>query len=820
MKRNRALILLMVFLLGVVCLLTFHLHFEGIKEVLSQFQKGQLSYAKHLSNQIQFYIQARARGLRAAASFPSIQNGTIAKQRSDIEAYAKQIGQVYVKAVSLLDESGTVVYSTDPTNIDFKRSVAELLAWARKSKNKGRVSLTPVMTEIRSLVFILAIPLYRNVSEVKGPGPNGHFIGVLAFTLDMKEFLIDQLGSADPKMDLDQIWIMDKDGTLLFQPEHPEMVFRNIYQREGSCRSCHTSFTYTEQVLSRRQGTLDYEIEGHPKKIAAFASMEFEDVSWVVVVNTPYARVTGFVKRSLRNHLFLIGIVVVALVFGSALILRNQRMKFKAEEEVTRWQEKMAERKKAEDGLQRERDKLKGILDSMTDGVYIVNEQNEILYVNPVLEKEFGPIKQRPCHEYFYDLPEACSWCKKNEVFAGKTVRWEWYSVKTGRTYDISDTPVPGPDGTSCKLSIIRNISERKRAEKALRQSEKRYRLLIETMNDGLGVQDERGAWRYVNDRLCEMLGYSRDEMMGRPITDFLSEHDQMIYRSQMTLRRRGERGLYEMSWLDKNGQPVPTLVSPKAIFDEQGQFKGSFAVVTGITERKQAEEALKESEKRLRLLSTQLLTAQETERKRISRELHDELGQALTVMKLRLHFIEKHLDDPRPELGRECEEGLRYIDQIIENVRRLSRDLSPSILEDFGLSAALRWLINNFSKNYNVKVTLDMIDVDPLLPRDSHVVVYRTVQETLTNIGKHARAGNVSVAVRRNDHRVVFTIEDDGIGFDMAKVFAGDPAEKGLGLETMKGRAQMVEGVLEVEAHEGKGTRITLSIPIKQEVV
>jgi PAS domain S-box-containing protein len=815
MKRNRVLIALTAILLGVVSLLTFHLHYEGIQEVLSQVQKGQLSYANHLSNQIQFYIQARTRGLRALASFPSIRNGNAAQQRSDIEAYAKQIAKVYVKAVSLHNELGTLVYSTDPNTIDLKRNGGELSAWAQKSESRGKISLTPVVTETQSLMFILAVPLYRDISDHKRPKPKENLAGVLTFTLDMKEFLVDQLGAADPKMSIDQIWIMDKDGTLLFQPEHPEMVYRNIYQREGTCRSCHTSFNYTEEILSKRQGTVDYKIENHPKKIAAFSPMEFEDVSWVVVVNTPYAWVTGFVNKSLREHLFLIGIVVVALALGSTFIIRNERMKIKAEEEVTRWQEKMAERKKAEDELQRERDKLKGILDSMNDGVYIVNQQNEILYVNPVIEKEFGRVKGRPCHEYFHDLPEACSWCKKKEVFAGETTRWEWSSVKTGRTYDISDTSILGEDGTSCKLAIIRNISARKKAEKALLQSEKRYRLLIETMNDGLGVQDEKGVWIYVNDRLCEMLGYSRDEMMGRPLTDFLSKTDQTIYQSQMTLRRRGERELYEMSWLNKDEQPVPTLVSPKAIFDEQGQFKGSFAVVTGITERKQAEEALRESEKRLRALSTQLLTAQETERKRISRELHDELGQALMVVKLRFNFIEKNLLKDQVELRQECDYGLQYIDQVIENVRRLSRDLSPSILEDFGLSAALRWLINNFARSHTIKVTLDMIDIDSLLLRSSHVIVYRIIQEALTNVGKHSQAKSVSIAVDKDGGAVSFSIEDDGIGFDATKVITGDPAEKGFGLETLKGRARMIGGVLDIRSQEGKGSRITLNVPI-----
>ncbi len=290
------------------------------------------------------------------------------------------------------------------------------------------------------------------------------------------------------------------------------------------------------------------------------------------------------------------------------------------------------------------------------------------------------------------------------------------------------------------------------------------------------------------------MLRYSREEMLGRPLTSFLSEENQKVYREQVARRRGGEIGIYDLSWLKKDQQTILTLVSPKPIFDEHGQFKGSFAVVTDITERKQAEEALRESEKQLRALSSQLLTAQETERKRISRELHDELGQSLTVMKLRLNYIEKNLLKPQTELKQECESGVKYIDHVIENIRRLSRDLSPTILDDFGLSAALRWLISNFAKSYTIKVILNMIDVDSLLPPDSYVVVYRTVQEALTNIGKHSQAKTVSIAIQRNGGEVLFSIEDDGIGFDEWVTMARSPEERGLGLATMKGRARWLE--------------------------
>jgi PAS domain S-box-containing protein len=817
MKRNWVLITSTVLLLVLVSLLTFHLHGENTEVILSQFQQRQLSYAKHLSNQIRFFIQARQRGLIALSGLPSVQYGDVKQQRADLQAYARERERIYVKAIYLYDERGRFAFSTDPETAGQDGHESPFFIWARSRDNKGKIYLAPLVSGSQSLTFVLGLPVYQEDTHPGSSARGGRFLGALTFTLDLKEFLTDQLSSADPRLTLDQVWIIDQNGTLLFHREHPEMMSWNIYQREGNCRQCHASFGYAEEVLRRKQGTVEYQLRNRTKQVGAFAPMEIQDASWVVVVNTPYDEVTGFMKKSLREHLLLLGIVVLAFAFGSALLLRKERMKVKAEEEVMRWQERMAERQKTEEALERERNKLKGILDSMKDGVYIVNPENEIQYINPVIEKKFGPVNGRKCYEYFNEFPTVCSWCKNKEVFAGKTVQWEWHSPRTGRTYDIIDTPLLGPDGGLFKLQIIRDISGRKRAEQALRQSEKRYRMLIETMNDGLGVQNEHGTWVYVNDRLCEMLGYSRDEMIDRPLTDFLAETDQRVYQEQLARRRKGDRESYELPWLHKNGRKVITLVSPKPIFDEGGLFKGSFAVITGITERKQAEEALKESEKQLRVLSSQLVAAQETERKRISRELHDELGQALTVIKLRFDFVEKNLFEDQAEIRQECEYGLHYIDQVIENVRRLSRDLSPSILEDFGLSAALRWLINNFAKSYKMKVVLEMTDVDTLLPPETHVAIYRTLQEALTNIGKHSRAKNVTVAIHEHDGRVSFSIEDDGIGFDPAEAMRRNPAEKGLGLETMKGRAQMAGGVLRVQATKGKGTLITLSIPKKQ---
>jgi len=808
MKRNWLRVALAGALLAVGPLLILHLYYGGVQEVLSQFRDLQISYANHFSKQIQFFIEGHCRELRDLSSFPSIQRGRLRQLGSDLETYARQIDRTYVKGISLYDDSGKRVCATGETANDSMPGGYRFFPWAKREENREKILLLPAAADRQSLTFILATPLYRDLPDSKDLR-GGVFTGVLTFTLDMKKFLVSQLDASNPKMNLNQIWIMDRDGTLLFGPDHPEMVMRNIFKREASCQSCHFSFRYAEEILTKREGTFDYRTKTHPKKIAAFASMEFENVSWVVVVNASYDRVTGFLGKSLREHLILFGIIVFAFSIGSALVIRKERTKVRAEEELVRWQEKMAERSKAERALELERNKLKGVLDSMSDGVYIVSPEYEIQYVNPVLEKAYGPLKGRRCYEYLHDLSGACSWCKAREVFAGNTIRWEWRSLRNGKTYDLLDTPIRGPEGAVHKLQFIRDVSDWKRAEKALRNSEKRYRQLVETMNEGLAVQDEHDRWIYVNHRFSEMLGYPREEIIGRPVSEFLSETDRAVYREQVEADG--------VSWLRKDGQTILTRVSPKTILDERGQFRGSFAVISDITERRRAEEALKKSEGQLRALSSQLLSAQETERKRISRELHDELGQSLTVMKLRLNFIEKNLMIDQTELLKECRSGIQYIDQLIENIRRLSRDLSPTILEDFGLSAAIRWLIHNFAKNYATKVTLSMMDIDSLLSRDTHVVIYRVIQEALTNIGKHSQARNVSVVIRKDSTSVLFSIQDDGIGFENGERVARSPEKRGLGLATMKGRVQMVGGDLTVWSEETKGTRITLRIPMER---
>lgn len=237
------------------------------------------------------------------------------------------------------------------------------------------------------------------------------------------------------------------------------------------------------------------------------------------------------------------------------------------------------------------------------------------------------------------------------------------------------------------------------------------------------------------------------------------------------------------------------------------------------INERLKACETLKESEQQIRQLSSRLLGAQEIERKRISMELHDELGQALNVMKLRVRVVERGLRTDQGSMRADCEGLLEYMDQIIEDVRRLSLNLSPTVLEDLGLTSALQWLVSNLTKMPGIKTTADITEIDHLFHRNHWITIYRVIQESLTNIVKHAQAEKVSVNIRRQDHKVVFCLDDDGIGFDPEQAFAHETPDKGFGLSTMSERVRMLGGVFDLWSREGKGTRITFSIPIDEGV-
>ncbi len=236
-----------------------------------------------------------------------------------------------------------------------------------------------------------------------------------------------------------------------------------------------------------------------------------------------------------------------------------------------------------------------------------------------------------------------------------------------------------------------------------------------------------------------------------------------------------------------------------------------------GIVEREELYRALHESEKRLRQMSTHLIRAQEKERKRVALDLHDEVGQALSLLKLKIGAIKRRLPQDQTELKNECEEISDYIVQMVDNVRRLSRDLSPRIIEDLGLSSALRWLVECSARHMNIEPSLEMDDIEALLSPEEKVTLYRIFQEAITNIVRYSKATRIWISARKGEMRdiLTFIVKDNGVGFDVEHFVGNISTEKGLGLAAMNERAKMLGGSFEISSQKGIGTAITIYVPI-----
>jgi len=368
-------------------------------------------------------------------------------------------------------------------------------------------------------------------------------------------------------------------------------------------------------------------------------------------------------------------------------------------------------------------------------------------------------------------------------------------------------------------LGVSRDITERKRAEEALRESEKRYKQLFNHAPAGIYELDfNEQRFIAVNDVMCKYTGYSEEEFLTMSPYDILSEDGKVLYEERCKRLVGGENisESVEYKIITKGGGEIWVALNVSPVY-AKGKVKGVTAVVHNITERRRVEQKLRQSEERLKALSTELMKAQEQERARISRELHDELGQSLAILKHRVRSIGKKLAVYQPQTSQDNDAAVVLVDEIIEKVRQIARVLNPSVLEDVGLCSALRSLVGNFVQEYEIPVRFDIDEIDALFSKETARNLYRIVQEALTNIAKHAGAGHVSVRIIKSTEYVYFIIEDDGKGFDTSEARSRDENHKGLGLPLMEERVDSIGGTLEFTSQEGNGgTRILLTVPIE----
>jgi PAS domain S-box-containing protein len=361
---------------------------------------------------------------------------------------------------------------------------------------------------------------------------------------------------------------------------------------------------------------------------------------------------------------------------------------------------------------------------------------------------------------------------------------------------------------------LEKEASERKRAEKVLRETQLQYKEIFNAATDGFIIFDVDGNVVEANPQACKMHGYSRKKFVRLHGKDFVHPDCHYLFEQfQSDVKTKGE---FQAESVDVHRKGTPFVVEVRGTeFDYQGR-KHLLAILRDITERKQADEALRKSEAELQALSLKLISVQENEKKRLARELHDSLGQSLTAIKLGVeNSLQEMSETVRRERGNSLRHVIPLIQRAIEDIRRVTFELRPSSLDNQGIIATIKWFCQDFQKICpRVRTRIALKLQENAVPPSLKITIYRVMQEAFTNIAKHSEATAVNVSLGKKRNKIELTIKDNGRGLAPTRVLSPKETKRGFGLNNMSERTRLSGGFFDLESAPGKGTTIRATWP------
>jgi len=469
----------------------------------------------------------------------------------------------------------------------------------------------------------------------------------------------------------------------------------------------------------------------------------------------------------------------------------------------------ITERKRAEEALKAERQRLYDVLEAMPVMVCLLTPDYHVAFGNRAFREKFGESHGRRCYDYCFGKKEPCDFCEAYRVLkTAKPHHWQVTTLAGASVIDVYDLPFTDADGSPMILEVDIDITEREQAEKALKISENRYRDLVDNALIGVYQSSLDGTILFANDSLMWMLEYSslEDLASGKVSRFYRDAHDRALFIN--LLKADGKVPAFEAEMVTKTGAVKTVLLSASL----DGELLSG--MVLDITERKKAEAAIMSAKYRLEQLSRRLLEVQENDRRMLARELHDEIGQMLTAAKIDLQVIRR---SPLHEnLAARLDNSVATLDQCLRQVRNLSLSLRPSMLDDLGLVAALRWQLDHLSQRVGFHAQLIADEIPGRFHPDIDTACFRIVQEALTNVARHAEANNVEVELRVRGREILLSIRDDGGGFDVERAMAGASHGTTLGILGMQERATLLDGKLEIASAGKLGTTVTARLPLR----
>ncbi|MDB5203175.1 MAG: domain S-box protein [Ferruginibacter sp.] len=474
----------------------------------------------------------------------------------------------------------------------------------------------------------------------------------------------------------------------------------------------------------------------------------------------------------------------------------------------------ISERVRSQEKLQQSEEKFRTLIEQASDGIFISNREGQYLDVNSSATILTGYRKEELLRLSISDIicktDEEDNPLMMDELLSGHVIINERViKQKNGNLINVEISAKLLPDGRY--QGIVRDITARKKAEEALRLSEIKYRLLFnQNPMPMFMISVPERRFLDVNPAALSFYGYSRAEFLQMDAYAIRSEEEAKKLRYYLKANGKGinDAGIWEHR--TKDGRLVKVNIITHNIIYEGESARLVLAI--DVTEKLEAEENLKKSHEDLRQLATHLEQIRESERTHMAREIHDELGQQLTGLKMDISWLNKKIKSDDQEVKDKIRDTIQLIDKTVITVRRIATQLRPSILDDLGLVAAMEWQSDEFEKRS--EITTIFKSNAPNVTVDSEVAtgLFRIYQESLTNVLRHAAATKVNAELKLGEKSLELVIKDNGVGFNTDDI----EHKKTLGLLGMKERSLLMGGQYEIKGKPGKGTCVRIIVPLK----
>ncbi len=755
----------------------------------------------------------------------ALSNNRVAKilRRQVIQFHERKYGYRVFREVFLTNKYGVNVAQAQRTT-DYRQN-DEL--WWQIAKDHGfYVSNFEFDESSQSYGITIGIGIYD---------PKGDFLGVLKAVLSVKD-VIRNAEVTTKKYETTSIVLMTKEGLLIYRTSafrfFEDLSNTNMFKMIGNENGFFTATEHGQEKLYSYAHSKGYK--------------DFKGLGWILVVGHDVTEILA-PAFTLRNTMLAASIILTAI--GIIIAISMSRSITKPLEKLSESAETIGKgdlehrvdvqtkdelgdladafnmmterRQRAENALRESEERFRLLVESTTDyAIFMLDTKGHVFSWNTGAERIMG-YKQDEIVGRHFDC-----FLPKEMVDQDRPEHQLETASRDGRFED--EIPLLRKDGTRFWASVIitalkdewgnlrgfskvtRDITERRQLYDALQQSEERYRSLFESSKDPVYITTRNGAIIAVNDAFVDFFGYTRDDLVDLKLRDtYVNPEERSKFQKEIEKYRYVKD--YIVRLRKKNAEQVDCLLTATVRTDSHGTILGYQGILRDVTMEKRTAEEIRESREQLRNLSRYLQTSREQERASVAREIHDDLGQILTALKMDLSWLGKRLPKDNMALTKKQSEIDQTLDLAIDSVQRIMTSLRPGLLDDLGLEAAIEWQITDFQDRTGVVCRYHQNPEGIHINEELSTALFRIIQETLTNVARHANATQVDISLEANTDELVLKVKDNGKGITEAQI----SHSKSFGLLGIKERAHVLGGKVKIEGTRNQGTSVTVRMPL-----